>query len=63
MAKEIIIEIDLTTGDQTAEASGYFGKGCDAVLKAIGDGVGSTEKITHKTEYNKPAKHTAVLRH
>ena len=60
MAKEIVIEIDLATGDQTAEAHNYFGKGCDGVLKAFGDGVGSTEKITHKSEYAKHPvnKHT-----
>jgi len=62
MAKEIVIEIDLTTGDQTAEAKNYFGHGCDAVLKAFGDGVGQTEKITHKTEFNKPAVHKNMLR-
>jgi hypothetical protein len=62
MAKEIVIEIDLATGDQTAEAHNYFGKGCDAVLKAFGDGVGSTEKISHKSEFNKPAVHKNMLR-
>ena len=63
MAKIITLTIDPSTGDQTAEASGYFGKGCDAVLKAIGDGVGSTEKITHKPEFNKPNVNTNVVRH
>jgi hypothetical protein len=62
MAKEIVIKINLTTGDQTAEAHNYFGKGCDAVLKAFGDGVGTTETITHKVEFNKPAVHKNMLR-
>jgi len=63
MAKLITITIDPQTGDQTAEAHGYNGKGCDAVLKAFGDGVGETVDIRHKPEYNKPALNLNVLRH
>jgi hypothetical protein len=61
MAKTIVITID-EQGNQTAEANEYKGHGCDAVLKAFGDGVGQTEKVTHKTDYNKPAVHKNMLR-
>jgi hypothetical protein len=63
MAKEIIIEIDLTTGDQTVDLNNYHGKGCDAVADVFGRAVGETVKVTHKGEYNKPAVNTNLMRH
>ena len=61
MAKIITIEID-ENGDQTVDLTGYHGKGCDAVAEVFGKAIGQTEKIVHKTEFNKPAVHKNMLR-
>ena len=61
MAKIVTITID-ENGDQTVDLNGYQGKGCDAVAAAFGNAVGHTEKVTHKTDYNKPAVHKNMLR-
>jgi hypothetical protein len=60
--KIITLTID-ENGDQEARADGYFGKGCDAALKVFGDALGTTTKVAHKPEFNKPAQHTNVLKH
>ena len=52
MAKIITINID-EKGNQTAEANGVIGKGCEGVLKAFGNALGTTEKVTNKTEWFK----------
>lgn len=59
--KIITLTID-EDGNQEAKADGYFGKGCDAALKAFGDALGTTTKVTHKPEFNKPALNQTHLR-
>jgi hypothetical protein len=61
MAKTITLIID-ENGDQTAEANGTVGKGCEAVLKAFGNALGMTEKITHKPEFYKEPVKANLLR-
>jgi len=52
MAKIVTIIID-EKGNQTAEANGVIGKGCEGVLKTFGNALGTTEKITNKAEWFK----------
>jgi hypothetical protein len=61
MAKTVVITID-EQGNQTVDLNNYQGHGCDAVAEAFGNAVGQTEKITHKSDFNKPAVHKNMLR-
>lgn len=60
--KLITITID-EEGNQTVDLNGYKGVGCDAVADVFGRALGTTTKVTHKPEFNKPAINQNLLRH
>ena len=53
MAKITTITIDETTGATEVDATGYHGKGCDAVVRGFTAGLGNAE-VSKKSEFNAP---------
>ena len=53
MVKIVTITIDEGTGQSEIDAAGYYGKGCDAVVRGFAAGLGAPE-VTKKSDFNKP---------
>jgi transposase len=60
--KIVTITID-EEGDQTVDLTGYHGKGCDAVADVFGRALGTTTKVVHKPEHNRPLLNMNVVKH
>lgn len=56
MAKEITIEIDLSTAEVSVDLEGFHDKGCAAVIEGFAKAAGaSSANMVKKREFNAPS--------
>ena len=64
--KQLVIEIDPSTGELKAEAFGFKGRNCEETVRKLIGGLGGSSKGKHKAEYhqcNTSSRSTRTLEH